>query len=51
MNNSQNTNNQNVIPFISAVFFMVLLLFALHYKEISHWLYVRNLWLIPIQIK
>lgn len=51
MNNTQDSFSQTIIPLILAIIFVTLLLVAIYYREISHWLYVREMWILPIQIK
>lgn len=50
MNNVNNKAKENIVPFISAVFCIVLFLCVMYHREIIHWLYVRELWLLPIQL-
>lgn len=51
MNKTQQTSNESILPFVSALLVIILILAVMYYREIAQWLYARELWLIPIQIK
>lgn len=43
-------SGESVMPIVLGIAFVLFIVVVMYYKDIVRWLYVRELWLLPIQI-